>query len=115
MPNDDQDIHARVAVLEVQMDNMKDSFESTTTQLKDIYNTVSHIKSKTDYQNGAIPHMQANLKTLTDKIDTVINSIFQNELADTKEKTEIKTKVGIFWGAMGVVITALISIIIRLI
>lgn len=94
------DLEVRVSVLETEISNMEETLKKLDSRLEDNHNLTYDIKSRLDKQNGLIPHMSEDIKTLL----THHESLKENQL-------KVGLRVKILWGiviALGSSITGLL-------
>lgn len=107
------DLNIKVAVIENELENLKQITKEREIRERETHSMLLDIKSRIDKQNGTLPHMAEDIKSLHTKVDQLAiqtnKKIFQIER--TTEKLGWKTKVGI--GTFMAFIGALIEFIHR--
>jgi peptidoglycan hydrolase CwlO-like protein len=104
-----QEHEARIAVLEVEMQHIKEEHTNTRMWLSSIDGKVDDIRSRMDKQNGAIPHIQDDIKKFGESLEKLHNKTEQ--ISTTASTTKFKT--GILWAGLGMVSTAILTFLIQ--
>lgn len=82
---------ARIAVLENAYENQKEAVSDMKGWLSSIDKKVDDITDRLAKQNGAIPHMQGDIKELTSDLKSVLSKLDhqQASMAENKWKTRV--------------------------
>lgn len=83
-------LEIRVVILETKTSSMEAKFEKMENRLEQTHELVLEIKERLDKQNGWIPHLQQDIKTLKDsqsQLNTILN---KNGLEDKEQSTRVK-------------------------
>lgn len=81
---------ARIAIIEVKAENVEKTLEKMDMNLSENYRVTLQIKERLDKQNGAIPHLVEDVKELQKGQKELLDSVIKNTIADTESKTRLK-------------------------
>jgi hemerythrin superfamily protein len=108
------DMHERMVAVEIKLENVEESLRRFETNLNSNTQATMQIKERLDKQNGAIPHMSEDIKTLM----KVLSDHAEQEELDRKtiidrlqkkseEEVRNALKIKIMWAVVGFVCSGL--------
>jgi uncharacterized coiled-coil DUF342 family protein len=112
-PLDPVAINVRLATLEVEMEHTKSALEKNTDVIENMSKKVEDINLYIQKQNGAIPHMQADLNELKTHLYSFTTKYFDATVADTREEAQSDTKIKIIWSVLVAVGTGLLGFVLK--
>lgn len=107
MPDLHTDIEAKIAVLEVQVDHLRQDAQARTAWLSSIDSKVDDIKSRLDKQNGTLPHLAEDVRSMSESISKMHEAL----TAVQTSAQESKIKMAALWGGIGAVLLTLLAVV----
>ncbi len=109
MPENNNEIEPRVAVLEADMKTVKNATAKQWSKLDGIQEDIGEVKEHLARQNGAIPHMKDKL----DEVAHMCTLLMEEQHADDVEQAKISTRTKIYLGIAALGGAAIIGAVVK--
>lgn len=109
MPDNNNDLEPRVAVLETETETLKRANSHQWAKLDQIQDDLVEVKEHLAHQNGAFPHMQARL----DEVAVAVGKLVVVHQDEEVEQAKITTKTKIYLGIAALIGAAILGGVIK--
>lgn len=99
------EVSERVSVLEVKVENVEKALSKLSDSQKEHFETTLQIKERLDKQNGAIPHIQEDMRGLVDTQEKILSRLNK----DSIRNANLSIRVKLLWSTLAIGVGSLLT------